>query len=171
MKVFVTGCTGFVGNHVLIELLEKDGEVSDFEVRLILKNGQEKDISISAKMFPAKGYIEGAIIDITDRKKAEESLREREESYRTLSENLPGMVYRLFLREDNRMEFFNDMSETMTGYQVEELIYGEVCNLDNLILPEDKPLIIQTVKDAILKGKAFEVEYPWAGVSRTGGGV
>ena len=54
-----------------LEKLKEQGEVSGFEAHFKLKNGTEKDITVSAKIYPESGYIEGAIIDITGRKRAE----------------------------------------------------------------------------------------------------
>ena len=60
-----------------------------------------------------------------ERKSVEEALRASEVSYRTLAENLPGLVYRVFLLENNRMHFFNDQLQSMTGYKEEELRKGQ----------------------------------------------
>ena len=86
-------------------------------------------------------------------------LNEGENSFRRLAENLPGIVYRVLIEDDNRKIFFNDMVQTMTGYSSEELKKGKVCSIDPLILPEDKLNVISIVKDAIEKNAPFEVEY------------
>ncbi len=41
----------------------------------------------------------GTLQDITERKQMEVELRASEQAYRTLAHNLPGMVYRVFVRE------------------------------------------------------------------------
>ena len=84
---------------------------------------------------------------------------EGENSFRRLTENLPGIVYRVFIEDDNRTIFFNDMVQTMTGYSPEELKRGEVCSIDPLILSEDRLNVINIVKDAIENNVPFEVEY------------
>ena len=94
-----------------------------------------------------------------ERKSVEEALQASEVSYRTLAENLPGLVYRVFLLENNRMHFFNDQLQSMTGYKEEELKKGSVCSIDPLILPEDLVEITTSVEEAIRKGTHFEVEY------------
>jgi len=86
-------------------------------------------------------------------------LNEGEYSFRRLAENLPGIVYRVLIEEDNRMIFFNDMVQTMTGYRPEDLKRGEVCSIDPIIVPEDKLNVINIVKDAIENNVPFEVEY------------
>jgi PAS domain S-box-containing protein len=110
----------------------------------------------------AKGNIVGTVVitlDITERKQAEKVLRESENAYRTLAENLPGMVYRVFIRENNRMEFFNNMLQPMTGYAAEELTTGRVCSIEPLILTEDREAVVRIVERAILEHQPFEVEY------------
>jgi diguanylate cyclase (GGDEF)-like protein/PAS domain S-box-containing protein len=59
----------------LLEKLQKYGEVHDFETILALPNGKDKDIAISVKAYPEKDYMEGAVLDITNRKKAERKLK------------------------------------------------------------------------------------------------
>ena len=55
----------------LIELLKQNGSVSNFEAHLAYPDGREQDISIAAKMYPDKGYMEGVVIDISSHKRAE----------------------------------------------------------------------------------------------------
>jgi PAS domain S-box-containing protein len=101
----------------------------------------------------------GITEDITLRKQAEDALRESEAAYRTLAENLPGIVYRVFIREGNRTQFFNKVAETVTGYASEQLDSGTVCSIDTLILPEDRPGVIAEVERAISEDRPFSVEY------------
>jgi PAS domain S-box-containing protein len=101
----------------------------------------------------------GVYDDITERKRMEEELQEREASYRTLAQNLPGLVYRLYLRENGRMELFNDMLYPMTGYTSQELYQGKICSMDSLILDEDRETVNEAVKQAIARDQIFEVEY------------
>jgi PAS domain S-box-containing protein len=80
-------------------------------------------------------------------------------AFQTLAVNIPGIVYRVHVRERNHMEFFNPMLEQMTGYKVEELSLGEVCSIDPMIIPEDHLHVLEVVKGALRKNKPFEVEY------------
>jgi len=88
-----------------------------------------------------------------------DNLNKGENSFRRLAENLPGIVYRVLIEDDNRMIFFNDVVQTMTGYSPEDLKKGKVCSIDPLILPEDRVNVINIVKDAIENNVPFEVEY------------
>jgi len=94
-----------------------------------------------------------------ERDLAEKALRISEQSYKTLSENLPGIVYRVFPRENNRMNFFNKASTEIVGYSDSELSRGVVCSLENLIHIEDRQNVITAVKNAIGAHKSFSIEY------------
>ena len=95
----------------------------------------------------------------THLEQAEKSLIKSEMIHRTLAENIPGMVYRLFIRENCRIQFFNHMLYKMTGYSVEEMKTGEICSIEPLIIPEDKPDVITSVKKAVGEKRPFEIEY------------
>jgi len=72
----------FYSDHLvreaIVEALEKDGSVNDFEITLISRDGTLIPCSVSAKiMFDAYGNpekITGSLRDITERKKVEEEL-------------------------------------------------------------------------------------------------
>jgi PAS domain S-box-containing protein len=89
----------------------------------------------------------------------EDVMDESKESFRTLAANIPNIVYRVYIKEENRMEFFNDMLETMTGCTAGELMKGEVCSIEPLIVAEDRFHVLKSVKEAVTKNKPFEVEY------------
>jgi diguanylate cyclase (GGDEF)-like protein/PAS domain S-box-containing protein len=98
-------------------------------------------------------------LEIMERRRTEEALRESEHSYRTLAENLPGIVFRVFIRENSRIKFFNKMSQAMIGYNDEELDASEIYAIEFMILQEDRPKVVAEVKCAILDNRPFTTEY------------
>ncbi|MBU1077092.1 MAG: PAS domain S-box protein, partial [Spirochaetes bacterium] len=62
----------------LIAKLKKEGFVTNYEIHCTMADKSEKDIAISAKIYPDNDYIEGALIDITERKKLQEQLIQSE---------------------------------------------------------------------------------------------
>ncbi|MDO8319851.1 sensor domain-containing diguanylate cyclase [Rhodoferax sp.] len=130
------------------------------EARIITKMGVRDYVFSATSADTEKSkYLVGVGTDITERKQMETELRESELAYRTLAQNLPGMVYRVFVREGGRMQFYNEMSVQMTGYAVDELPTGTVCSIEPLILDEDRPGVEAEVRRAIAEKRAFMVEY------------
>ena len=59
----------------LIRRLEVNGIVADYEIEILTKSGQIKTVLASIRSFPQQGYLEGSMVDITERKRAEEEIR------------------------------------------------------------------------------------------------
>ncbi len=66
----------------MISLLQASGEIKNFETRFRRNDGSIIWMRFSAKLVREKGWIEGVAEDITDRKRAEDQLRESEENLR-----------------------------------------------------------------------------------------
>ena len=134
-----------------------------YEERQTTPDGRVIWISTSkVPLRAANGDIVGILgiyEDITEQKQAEVELRDSEHAYRTLTQNLPGLAYRVFVRENSRMAFFNDKLVQITGYTEDELPAGAVCSIEPLILEEDRPGIEAEVKQAIAEKRPFSVEY------------
>ena len=88
-----------------------------------------------------------------------QSLAEREERYRMLTGNLPGIVYRLYINTSKGAQFFNELLYPMTGFREEELKYAKFCPLESIIFQEDRDDVVSVVQDSISKCKPFEIEY------------
>ncbi len=100
----------------------------------------------------------GYLTDITDRKQTENALRESENAYRTLAQNLPGMVYRDYLQENNRIQLFNEMALPITGYSNDELVkMGRW--MAKLVIGEDNDIFISQVRKSIAENKPYSGEY------------
>jgi PAS domain S-box-containing protein len=76
----------------IVKILQTKGQVVDFEIELVTKQGLIKTCSLSSKLYPEQQTIEGSIIDVTERKKAERALAESEEKYKKLFENAPDAI-------------------------------------------------------------------------------
>ena len=77
----------------LLRILKEKGSVNDFETEIIRRDGSAIWIVFSATMFPEQGFLEGSIVDINERKQAEEALRESEEKLRNIVEHSTNLFY------------------------------------------------------------------------------
>jgi len=80
-----------------VKTLEKSGMAKDYEIKVTLDDGREVDLLINARIFSNRGYIEGAITDITKLKKLEEELKrknaEMEEFISSVSHDLKSPLF------------------------------------------------------------------------------
>ena len=74
--------------------------------------------------------------DITERKRAEEVLRENKEQYRRLTENAGDMMYRISL-PDGRFEYVSPASSDLFGYSPEEF-YDSPALIQEVIHPDSR---------------------------------
>lgn len=109
-----------------IEKLKQTGRIESVELDLITRTGIPRQVLLSAVLEGE--VIEGIIVDITERKRAEDALRENEEKYRTLFENAPiGLGVADF--EGNLLTFNKAMLEP-GGYAPEDITnLGNVARL------------------------------------------
>jgi PAS domain S-box-containing protein len=100
------------------------GEPIEGDIKITLANGEERLVYIRAEIiFDEKNNpirIKGIVQDITERKKAEEGLRESEEKYRSIVETAnEGIV---IIDDEFRATYVNKKLLDMVGYSLEECI-------------------------------------------------
>lgn len=98
-------------------------------------------------------------LDSTDRKAAEEELRESRRRFSTLLSNLPGMAYRCYNDDAWTMLFVSEGSTELTGYSPDAFAGERALSFGSLIHPEDQDRVWAEVQKQIAVSRAFEVEY------------
>jgi PAS domain S-box-containing protein len=63
---------------VMVQRLQENGILTDYEVNIVTKSREIKTCIASITLYPKQGYLEGTIVDITDRKKIEMALQQSE---------------------------------------------------------------------------------------------
>jgi PAS domain S-box-containing protein len=93
-----------------------------YNLRVIDKNKNIKWLSANAVLIPweNKPATLAFLTDITERKNAEEALRESEQRYRQVVENLNEGVW--LIDEDSITTFVNDRMAEMLGFTIDEMI-------------------------------------------------
>jgi diguanylate cyclase (GGDEF)-like protein/PAS domain S-box-containing protein len=86
-----------------------------------------------------------------------EDIGRREERFRTIVTQVPGAVFRF--RPDGPVDFVSDAIEDISGYPAAQFMRSTSHAWANLIFPEDRKMQRRVVKQAILDGKPYAVEY------------
>lgn len=145
-----------------LKLLQTEGYVENFEYEARTADGRNIWLSMNARMrLDDRGgpVIEGFTIDITDRKRAAEELKEPERRYNTLIENLPGFVYRCRNDRQWTMEYISAGCIKVTGYRPEDFIHNHRLAYNDILMPEYVEPIWQKWQECLITRVPFEAEY------------
>lgn len=119
----------FLQHQVLQPLMEK--EEHEIEARMRRKSGEEFDVQVLLSLLRDRaGSVQGIIaysIDITQRKQAEQAVRESESRYRGLVESLTEAI---FIEQDGRLVYINPSGLYLLGYG--DLIELNGCGMKEL---------------------------------------
>jgi diguanylate cyclase (GGDEF)-like protein/PAS domain S-box-containing protein len=102
---------------------DKNARILQSEVRLRHRDGNWRIFEVTASSLINNTKIEGGIVnlrDITERKQMEKTLRQSEEKYRTILENIQEGYFEVDLT--GNFTFFNDSLCRNLGYSKEELM-------------------------------------------------
>ncbi len=69
-----------------LKIIKNEGYVLGYKMQAKKKNGEQIWISLSGRLYPREGYIEGFLIDISEQKKAEDMLERDRRAYQIISE-------------------------------------------------------------------------------------
>ncbi|NJD77224.1 MAG: PAS domain S-box protein [Candidatus Methanoperedens sp.] len=135
-------------------------ETGTWEGELMVRHKDGRDIPIwltTSMVKDTKGKpiaMVGVIKDITDRKRAEEALKESETRYRTLFENAGDAIFILDTEEEKAGSIVaaNQAAAEMHGYSINELLAMKITELDTPDIARIAPELIQRM----LKGEKIK---------------
>ncbi|UPW16796.1 PAS domain S-box protein [Agarivorans sp. TSD2052] len=128
------------------------------------KNGELFPMELAVKEVILKGkrHFTGIIRDITARKQAQQKIADSERQFRTLTNNLQCVVYRVRLTENGSPEwlYLSDQIEQQTGYPVADFLGPTPTRrYRDLVHPEDVEQSIARSRTLNKEGGAISQEF------------
>jgi PAS domain S-box-containing protein len=132
------------------------------EYRVLHRDGQtvwfRDQMRIVRDEAGTAAFAQGYMLDITERKESEERLREAENRYRTLVEQLPLATYIDALDETSSAIYMSPQIEAMLGYSPEEWTRDKGL-FPKLLHPDDRERVMAEVTRTQRTGDPFRCEY------------
>jgi PAS domain S-box-containing protein len=102
--------------------------------------------------------IEGIVYDVTELKRAEERLREAEEKYRALVEEIPAVTYIKAVGQSSQSSYVSPQMEAMLGYKPEEWT-SDPDQWIKIMHPADRERVLTEDARTNESGEPFRMEF------------
>ncbi len=164
------------GLNILQIVAEEDKEKVDCDIRLALQgNPQMREYRLQKKdgsTFPAIAYsipvvkegrtvgLRGIFLDITERKRTEQALKESENKFRGLAEK---SLVGIYIIQDWKFKYINPRFAEMFGYSVEEMT--QRMGPKDIVLPQDWFKVEEGLQNG-LTGEITSLYYDIRGITK-----
>jgi PAS domain S-box-containing protein len=149
--------------RTMLKRLHSQGAVFEFESQVYRTDNKIIWVSENVRtVYDPQGqvaYYEGTVADITQRRQAEEALRESQRTLATLLGNLAGMAYRRRCQAEWPLEFVSDGCYELTGYSPADLLGDEAVPFEQLVHPDDRAYVDGEINRALQHGHHFQMTY------------
>lgn len=143
---------------LLNEIIPQKKQFTDYEVKHTFEQIGQKIMLLNARKIDSVKLILLAIEDITERKKGEKALQEREEQFRTLADNVPNLVW--MAKSDGWIFWYNKRWYEYTGTTPEQM---QGWGWQSLHDPNELPRVLEQWRWAIAHGEPSEMIFPLKG--------
>ncbi len=130
------------------------------EKYLVLPRGETKwvqEVKFPIQQADGSILVGGLSLDITEMKKAEQTLREQEQRLRQLAENIQE-VYWLYETEKNRIVYVSPAYEKIIGQPISSFIENPTAFVQ-MVYPEDRPAVQAAIDRQKEMGGYFNEEF------------
>jgi diguanylate cyclase (GGDEF)-like protein/PAS domain S-box-containing protein len=144
------------------EALENSAVMPPAELRIQAADGSWRYMETILNNLLDDPDIRGIIInarDVTERKEAEEALKESERRFSSVVSDAHAYVYRCLNEPGYPNEFASDYALELTGYPPEDLLVGGKTRFGDLIVEEDRQRVWEEIQEALAEHRSFELRY------------
>jgi PAS domain S-box-containing protein len=142
-----------------IKELKTNGKVDNFEFEIKTSSGDIKTVLASTRIIDYSGQqaFYNIYRDITEKKKAEQALKESEERFRLLIENIPAVTW--VTNQEGKTTYISPNVEKVYGYTPEK-IFSEGPKLwFNRVHPEDIDMVKSEFQQLFSGNIPYNIEY------------
>lgn len=112
------------------------------------------DFSGSAHYFPGRHIF--IVRDVTEQTRAEKALRESEERFRYVADNIQEIIWRMNA-ETKQIVYVNKAYTAITGRSIDS-VYRDPSSYEEIIHPQDRIRVLSRLQDALVSGQ-FDEEF------------
>lgn len=141
-----------------IPVIIVSGEV-DISLAVSLLRQGARDFVPKSELGRLPHAILREINDSQEHRKFTDALHESEVRFKTLVENIPGIVYRCETSAPWRMLHINPLVETITGYSLDRFVGEDYIGWGDIVYKDDLATLVELVDHAVETHSQFDVEY------------
>jgi PAS domain S-box-containing protein len=125
---------------------DPESTLRKYEFRFVNKEGNIRDILIVIDVIPKTKKSVASLLDITERKKAEEKLKDSEEKYRYLFDSAQVGLYWSRISDGNFLEC-NDTFAKLFGYDTREEFLANYNAIEHYINPNARSELLEEIRE------------------------
>lgn len=166
-ELFGRDPAAMIGRHIWTEFPEGPGQPFAQAYRRAMETQQSITLEdyyapwdrwFENRIYPSPAGLSVYFHEITDRKRAERTLRDSERRKEALIANLPGIVYRCRNDAHWTMDYISPAVARVTGYPAEVFTAGRV-HFELLIDEADRGAVRRAVEDGLARRGPYAMDY------------
>ncbi|MGC9024217.1 MAG: PAS domain S-box protein [Chloroflexia bacterium] len=131
------------------------------ELEMSRPDGRPLTVLAGRTPYPQEGRPSGTLVvltEITERRQAERALRQSEERYRALVEQLPAITYIVALGDSPRTIYISPQVQAFLGFSPEEWLADPQLWLRQ-VHPDEREQVLEAVRRRDARGEPLDLEY------------
>jgi len=152
-----------------LDMLNKNQTVEGFDVELLRKDGTAFWASVSTTTVYDENknpvFYDGIIRDISERKFAEQALKESEEKFRLISEQ---SLMAIAILQNGETKYFNQAFCQLTEYTQDEINKWKPNEYLKTVHPDNLRMVLKKGRELLTNPKVIASRFTFRGISKNG---